>query len=136
MTETLVEPASEKQLTLIRKLAWERDYPMERIEFETLTGGREGTATALISRLIAMGGRPNANRAPKQEAPEPGHYLVDDKVVRVFVAQERGNWYAKVARLKNGGLDWKYQGQRIDMSEAEELIGSALDDALAMVVMV
>lgn len=135
MTDTITEPPSEKQLELIRKLAWERDYPMEKIELMTLTGGREGTATKLIDRLIAMEGRPSAKKRPRQPAPEPGHYLVDDKVVRVSVAKARGNWYAKAARRKGGKLSWSYLGQRIDLTEAQELIGAALDEALALVVM-
>ena len=122
---TTVKPASEKQLDLIAKLATERSFDLSGYDLSTLTGGRTGTASELITALFKVD-RP-ATEGTTRVDPEPGLYRVKldgdtEGVVRIQVSKS-GNWYARLAVKPQEGsgkrtLDWNYLGKRIDMRNA------------------
>lgn len=119
-TETQTKPASEKQISLIDKLAGERAFDLTGIDLESLTGGRNGSASALISTLFGM---PRADgQGTTKVDPEAGFYRVDTDIVQVRISKS-GNWYAQLAVKVPGrkSLKWDYIGKRIDMRTAERM---------------
>ncbi len=126
--DTTVAPASDNQVTLIRNLSRERQFTITDDEIAALTGGRDGTATAIISKLFALPKPEKAKAERSQFTPEVGYYNIptdddEDRLVRVFVSKDRGQWYAKVARPERGGdkLHWSYLGKRISFKGAQPL---------------
>lgn len=130
---TGVQTISDRQRKLIHQLAAERQYDLDDVDVGALTGGREGTATKLIDKLFAL---PNGRNAVKRDkfVPEPGFYLTDEQLVKVFVAKERGNWYAKVARVKEGEgeVSWSYRGQRVVLRKATPITEEQAQDYLVV----
>lgn len=132
MTTTNNTPRpSTKQLGLLAKLAVERGTTVQELanrkfdtEFDlnTLTGGRDGTASALITFTFGMPRVDGQGTTPSRMTPDEGLYRVGDDVVQIKVSKA-GNWYARqaVKPVEGSGrvnLDWKYLGKRIDMRNA------------------
>lgn len=126
-TAIATKPASDKQLTLIRDLlagatnfdlaAWLDAHDL--LDTADLTGGRDGTASALITALFAA--KP-AREGTSRKDPEPGLYRVDGEIVRIKLARS-GNWYAQQATKRPGRTTfaWEYLGKRINMADAEPI---------------
>jgi hypothetical protein len=112
-----MSPASERQLALIELLAMERGIDLvatfaDRFDLMHLTGGRAGTASAIITEMIGEG-RPK--RAPRA-VPDPGIYKTADEIFRVRISKH-GNWYAQ--RLTLGARrPWEYLGHRVELDDA------------------
>jgi hypothetical protein len=131
MTSTETKPASEKQVNLIVNLCGERGLDVaemiaarfgEDVTLDTLTGGREGQASDLITHLFSVKRPATEGTTPAKAAPAEGFYRVDDDIVRIQVSKA-GNWYARMAKVpaEDSGrksLDWDYLGKRIDMRNA------------------
>lgn len=125
-TATAIKPASDKQISLIRKLCDERGLDLfafangvlEENDFDTshLTGGRDGTASQLITALFAS--KPAREGTTKVD-PDEGLYRVEDEIVRIKLSKS-GNWYATMAMKRPGRttITWEYLGKRINMDEA------------------
>jgi hypothetical protein len=118
--QTQTKPASEKQLGLITKLAGERGFDLTGIDTASLTGGRNGSASALITSLFGMP-RVDGQGTTKVD-PDPGFYRVGDDIVQVRISKS-GNWYAQLAVKVPGrkSLKWDYLGKRIDMATAVKM---------------
>ena len=114
------KPASENQLGLITKLAGERGFDLTGIDFDSLTGGRSGSASLLISSLFDMP-RVDGQGTTKVD-PDAGFYRVGDDIVQVRISKS-GNWYAQLAVKVPGrkSLKWDYIGKRIDMGTAQRM---------------
>jgi hypothetical protein len=131
LPKSKAKPASEKQVNLIVNLCGERGLDVaeliaarfgDDVTLDTLTGGRQGTASDLITHLFSIKRPATEGTTPAKSAPEPGFYRVDDSVVRIQVSKA-GNWYARLAKVpaEDSGkrsLDWDYLGKRIDMRNA------------------
>lgn len=92
-------PASERQLNYIRSLAAEREFT--DYDPATLTGGRSGTASALIEKLLSM------PKVGVHAEPSEGFHEVDGKVYKVQVAHHgSGRKYAKVLNTDHGGFEY------------------------------
>lgn len=127
-TATATKPASDKQVNLIRTLCGERGLDVTAtvtgrfgtdIDIDTLTGGRDGQASDLITFLFAS--KP-AREGTTRVDPEAGLYRVEDQIVRISVSKS-GNWYAQMG-LKVPGrktLQWDYLGKRINMAGAVKM---------------
>ena len=107
-----VKPASARQISMIVSLAAERDYDLDGLAVGDLTVGREGTASALITKLLALKGGLNGT-TPKSFKVIPGDYRTPDgKTIRVTISKS-GNWYAK------SGKD--YLGKRVNLKDCVRL---------------
>lgn len=118
-------PPSMRQLELIANLCIERDLTAEKVasdmglELDALTGGRNGTASAMIATLFAIKKPQTVSRA----IPEAGFYRLGEDIYRVRISRA-GNWYADLCLLPQAGsgrtrLDWRYVGHRVRISDAE-----------------
>ena len=119
--ETLTRnPASEKQLGLITRLAPERGFDLSDVDMDKLTGGRNGSASALITMLFNMP-RIDGQGTTKVD-PAEGFYRLGDDIVRIVISKS-GNWYAQLGVKVPGrkSLKWDYLGKRIDMREAQQM---------------
>ena len=128
------KPVSEKQVNLIKNLLDERDFDLiawldaQGLGGMTeLTGGREGTASKLITALFQAARKDGQDTTRKSFTPEAGFYRKGEDVFRVVISKE-GNWYAKVAekRPNRATLQWGYVGKRVRLDDAQRL-----DDAEA-----
>lgn len=123
MSTDILDRPTDAQLRLLSRLARERDYPIDKIDVPSLTGGRDGTATAAISMLLAL---PKVRRVyvGSIPTPEPGWYRYfdatgRDRIVRVFISKKRPQaWYVKEPR--EGGK-WSYLGQCPEVATAERI---------------
>lgn len=134
MATTTAKRPSPAQIDLLNRLARERGVTVQDIaneQFEadfdlnTLTGGRNGTASQLITALFAM---PRLDgQGTTKGNPEAGLYRVKvnqdtSAVVRVRYSKS-GNWYAQMAEVPREGsgrktLSWEYIGRRVDLGSA------------------
>lgn len=90
--EAPANPASEKQIALITKLLGERDLGRD-VDVASLTGGRGGSASALIDELFAAPKKVSGNRRGGWDA---GMYLgSDDRIYRVYLGQQSGQMLVK-----------------------------------------
>lgn len=119
-TETTTKPASEKQLSTIRTAAAERAFDLSGIDLDKLTGGRNGSASALITALFQMP-RVDGQGTTRFE-PEAGFYRMGEDIVQVKVSKA-GHWYAQLGVKVPGrkSLKWDYVGRRIDLAGAEKM---------------
>lgn len=131
MTTNTAPRPSTKQLDLLARLAVERGTTVQELanrKFDTefdlnsLTGGRDGTASALITFTFSIPRMDGQGTTPSRMTPDEGLYRVGDDVVQIKVSKA-GNWYARqaVKPVEGSGrvnLDWKYLGKRIDMRHA------------------
>lgn len=91
------KPASDKQLVFIAKLVDEkllgdeRDEVLAKIDRREYTGGREGTASALIDRLMAMPKLAKGSRSARLPEVPKGRYAIDsaDGVLTFYHVGER-----------------------------------------------
>lgn len=128
-TATATKPASDKQVNLIRRLCDEQGIDLfefangvlEENDFDTshLTGGRDGTASQLITALFAA--KPAREGTTKVD-PEEGLYRVEDEIVRIKLSKS-GNWYAQLAMKRPGRttFTWEYLGKRINMTDSQAM---------------
>jgi hypothetical protein len=114
MTTTATRPSA-PQIDLIGRLLTERTFDLEAngFDLDALTGGRNGTASALITALF------DAPRAGQPAAPAEGLYRVGDDVVRIKTSKA-GNWYGQIAvkPAAGGRLSWDYLGKRVNLAGA------------------
>lgn len=125
---------SDKQLNLLAKLAVERGTTVQELadrkfnegfDLNTLTGGRDGSASALITFTFGIprvGGNTVGNT---KFDPEAGMYADGDDIFRVKISKS-GNWYAQRAIKPMPGsgrksLDWEYLGKRVNLANARQL---------------
>jgi hypothetical protein len=120
MASTKTKAATDKQLGLITRLAPERGFDLSSIDLASLTGGRDGTASALITALFGMSNV--SGQGTTKVDPDAGLYRVNEDLVRVKVSKS-GNWYAELAVKVPGrkSLKWDYLGRRIDLGGGVKL---------------
>jgi len=129
---TTTKRPSDKQLGLIATLAVERGLTAQQaadaafetsgFDLNTLTGGRPGTASKLITYLFRLPRADGQDTTPRRFTPEAGFYRRGDDVVEVRISKA-GNWWAQLAVKVPGrkSLKWEYVGHRIDLSTADRL---------------
>ena len=120
-TATAARPISDKQRDLIMRLHDELGQPVA-IDLDTLTGGKDGSASRYISGLFAVKAQAGggAKSGTTKVDPKPGLYKVDDDMIVRIRMSKSGNWYAQQAmkRPNRATITWDYLGKRINMSRA------------------
>jgi hypothetical protein len=88
-------------------------------DLNTLTGGRPGTASKMITKMFSMPRTDGGGTTPQKFVPEAGVYRVGEDRIRVKFSKH-GNWYAS---RWNPALynPWEYIGKRIDLRDAVRL---------------
>ena len=112
MTAPTTTPATWRQVRMIRELAAERGYDLDGLDIGDLTGGREGTASELITKLLKLKGGLNGT-TPKDFDVHPGMYRTPQGDTIEVVISKRGQWYAK----RDGG----YIGKRVNVKDCTRL---------------
>lgn len=134
MTAPTATRPSLKQLSTIASLCVERGTTAQDLadelfgagfDLNDLTGGRQGTASQMISALFGMPRVDGQGTTPPGFTVEPGTYRVGDETVRVVISRA-GEWYAKRAvqtfdAVGRESVDWQYIGRRIDLSTAQRI---------------